>query len=328
MTTIDVTLTDGDYDAHERDNGSSYDDSGTICIVRANSSSFNRFHAGIMFDVTIPGGATIDVAYLSVTPQSASNDDVDCDIYCEDVDDADTFAVTADVIGRTKTTASVSWVSTGLGTSEVDTPELKTVVQEVVDRAGRADSFTLCFLLWGTGDSSNQLRFFSADNGSDYPKLHIEYTAAGGDEFGAVDFAGSGQLTAAGEIEMTGAVDFAGSGQLTAAGEIEMTGAVALNAAGTMTAAGFVETPGSDEFGAVALNAAGTMTAAGVRDLPGAVALNAAGTMTAAGEIEMTGAVFFNAAGTMTAAGQLDGDFSPLQKTRAAVKSAVRIGVK
>ncbi|MCP5013773.1 MAG: hypothetical protein GY938_00650, partial [Ketobacter sp.] len=199
MTTFDQTANASADDAHETENNTNFSSTADPQTVRANSSANFRWNSGVSFpSVTIPQGATIDVAYLTIVPNSTSVDDADCTIYCEDVDDADDYSTTADVTDRTLTTANVSWVAGSLGASAVNTPSLVTIVQEVVDRGSWASGNRMNFLLKGASSGSDRLQFKSADNGTagDRPKLHVEYTAGGGTEYthsaaGAVSFAGT-----------------------------------------------------------------------------------------------------------------------------------------
>lgn len=183
MTTLDLTANASADDAHETDGNSNFSSTADPQTVRANSSANFRWNSGVSFpSCTIPNAATIDVAYLTLVPNSTSVDDADCTIYCEDVDDADDYSTTADVTDRVVTTASVNWNAGSLGASAVNTPSLVSIVQEVVDRGGWASGNRINFLLKGNTGSSDRLQFKSADNGTagDRPKLHVEYTAAGG----------------------------------------------------------------------------------------------------------------------------------------------------
>lgn len=129
-------IVDGDDDAEEYTNG---------CIGLTNHD-LDFFQANFEYviirfqDVSIPQGAVISTAKIRF---KAEDDDCGAsgvmNIYCEDADNsaAPTTAVN-DISNRTLTTAYKAW------TNEEDwtrnqryyTPELKTAVQEVIDRAG------------------------------------------------------------------------------------------------------------------------------------------------------------------------------------------------
>ena len=71
-----------------------------------------------------------------------NEDDPNLDIYCEDADDASTFSTdNYNISNRTRTANYVNWTETDIGSGIKDTPDLISIVQEVIDRTG-----------WGTGN--------------------------------------------------------------------------------------------------------------------------------------------------------------------------------
>ena len=90
---------------------------------------------GIRFpSVVIPQGRAIIAAKVQVQCINDTQDDANVIIYGNDVDDAADFAAEADVNNRVLTAASVTWAQDSLGVAYVDSPELKTILQEIVDR--------------------------------------------------------------------------------------------------------------------------------------------------------------------------------------------------
>lgn len=136
--------------------------------------------AGLRFtNVTIPNGAPISAATLTVNVSSASNDDPDIDIRGEAADNAATFAVTTDNIsGRTTTTAIVQWTNTGVLAGPEASPDISTIISEIVGRGGWSSGNALVLILQGR--SSNSFRFDTYDNGSGYATLEVTYTTGGG----------------------------------------------------------------------------------------------------------------------------------------------------
>ncbi len=99
-------------------------------------------------------------------------------IYGQDVDNAAAFATTKkNVSGRIKTSAYVTW-SPG-SWSEVNatqaSPELKAVVQEIVDRPGWKSGNNMAFIITGTGKRTA----FAYESGSAKAAvLHVEFSTS------------------------------------------------------------------------------------------------------------------------------------------------------
>lgn len=152
-----------------------------------------KYGGGMRFiNVTIPKGAIITTAYFSLncrTSQAANT--VNSIIYGEDVDDAATFSDLANYQGRcdfftpgTGTTATADWDAIPAWTVDTwyDSPEIKAIIQEIIDRDGWESGNALA-LFWedhaATGTQANNVyrQGYSRDNGAESaPKLHIEYT--------------------------------------------------------------------------------------------------------------------------------------------------------
>ena len=213
-------------DAHQ--SGASMDLTGTTWALTAE----DRW-GGLRFTgVTIGQGDTIDAASVSLEVISASFDDADFDIYGEDVDDAATFTTTNnDISGRTLTTAKVTWTATAMGTGIKASPDIKTVIQEIVDRAGWASGNDIV-IIFDCLTNANA-RFASWDHATQAaPSISIDYTA-GGATFeqsvaGTLSFVGSatkqtGKMPA-GALSFGGALikrtDKILAGALTFAGEL------------------------------------------------------------------------------------------------------------
>lgn len=137
-------------------------------------------------NVTIPQGANILYAALAVMPIDASSDEPDHVIFGEDVDDAAQFTTTVNSISsRARTTASVAWNEANLqalGSSPTfrATPDLKTILQEIVDRPGWASGNAVVFLIQGSADANRDLNIYAFDNATDparAAKLEAVYEA-------------------------------------------------------------------------------------------------------------------------------------------------------
>ena len=111
----------------------------------ANGAVNYQYGSGMRFtNITILKGSTIDSAKLTLT-DIAGNSGTVCRtrISAEDVDDAITFAddgAAFDTRWAARTTARVDWDGIAAWTVnlEYDSPEIKTVIQEIIDRDGWA----------------------------------------------------------------------------------------------------------------------------------------------------------------------------------------------
>lgn len=97
-------------------------------------------------DLTIPQGATITTAKIHFhSPTSSSAASKTLVIDAEDSDNTSSPSVESNIRSATKTTATVNWTLPSTFGSTLDTPEIKTIVQEVVDRSGWASGNAMTF---------------------------------------------------------------------------------------------------------------------------------------------------------------------------------------
>lgn len=126
-------------------------------------------------NITIPQGATITNAYLEFTVDEVDSGATNVTIYGDDSDNATPFGTTAfNVSSRTKTSAAVAWNIPAwetVGTTQ-QSPELKTVVQEIVSRGGWQSGNSMVFVVTGSGERTAESYDGSA---ADAPLLVIEY---------------------------------------------------------------------------------------------------------------------------------------------------------
>lgn len=135
---------------------------------------------GLRFQsVTVPQGSRITSAYLSFYRTAVLNParHMNAEVYGNDVDDADDFTDEADVIGRDRTTASVAWVENDISTGWVNSSDISTIIQEIVNRSGWASGQSIAILLIANTDVDKEFQAYSWDkSGTSYAvKLHVEY---------------------------------------------------------------------------------------------------------------------------------------------------------
>lgn len=148
------------------------------------ASGSNYRDVGLRFqNVTIPQGATIDSATIQVYRSYCSGDGPYLGtMYCEDVDSAVDFSTNNNLCNRVKTTASVTWDAPTGEDGWIDSPDLKTIVQEVIDRDGWESGNDIMFIWWSGNNVDT--KFMQAEDYSTgsalAAKLTIEYTEAAG----------------------------------------------------------------------------------------------------------------------------------------------------
>jgi len=142
-------------------------------------------------NITIPPGATIVHAYLTLRASSNKTGTI-CNtrISAEDIDDAPTFAdggAAFDARWANRTTARVDWDAIPAWTLNTDynSPEIKTVIQEIIDREGWVSGQDIVIFWEDYEDRSTHAAGcfrggYSYDSSITYaPKLIIEYTPLG-----------------------------------------------------------------------------------------------------------------------------------------------------
>lgn len=178
-TVVDEQVGAGNSDAEEKTNNSNFAVGYTSINIRSHAT--NSYAGGFHFSgVAIEG--TIDTAYIETYFYNASVDQPLADVYANDVDSAADFNTEADVAGRILTTATVAWgdgSDLGVGWWG-STVEIKTVVQEIVDRGSWASDNDIVIIIWARNTATHDANARSYEgNSSQAAKLHVEYTAGG-----------------------------------------------------------------------------------------------------------------------------------------------------
>ena len=173
---IDVRVSSSSDDAEERSDGSMYRSSSDLELVDDGS---RRQTVGMRFNgIDIPQGATILNAYVQFQVDETNSGSVLVEIRGQNDDNATTFTSSdGNITSRPTTAASVSWApvpwtSVGAAGSGQRTPDLKDIIQEIVNRTGWAANNSLVIIITGSGE-----RTAESYNGtsSAAPLLHIEY---------------------------------------------------------------------------------------------------------------------------------------------------------
>lgn len=200
MATLDLQVTSGADDSYYRTNsGGTPSLSNNANDVMAGRFGDNEKAAGSQMrfqNVTIPQGVTIDTAYLTFHADNGnSSTTVNSKIRGVNADNASMSTTTGGGAGSFEnppfTTAVVNWDNIGawLNNTDYNSPEIKTIIQEIVNRGGWVSGNAMV-IQWDDIDlrstqSGTVIRTAASyDNstatyGSLYAaKLHIEYTVA------------------------------------------------------------------------------------------------------------------------------------------------------
>jgi len=176
-TIFEVPITTGSDDAEERvSNGNVNNNSSDLELVTDGS---NNQLVGMRFtSVTIPNGSTISSAYIQFQVDETNSGAVSVNIQGQAIDDAPTFTTGNSNIssrGRTSATvpwAPVPWTTVGEAGPDQQTPNIATVIQEIVNRPGWASGNDLVIIMTGSGERTAES--YNGDS-SGAALLHIEY---------------------------------------------------------------------------------------------------------------------------------------------------------
>ena len=171
---INVSSDDAEQENDEMDD--LYDDDLDIGYEYKDASEINIVYLGLRFrGITIPAGAKIDSAFIVVHSHEgkSAGDVAKITIKGERNANATTFTMESLITDRPKTSASVRWEITedwGLYTKH-RTPDIKSVVQEIIGlqgwNAGNAMAFILEGENQGVSDTENARELESFENIAD-----------------------------------------------------------------------------------------------------------------------------------------------------------------
>lgn len=135
---------------------------------------------GIRFKaLRIPQGATIHNAYVQFKASATAAGDVALMIDGEAVGNAPTFLKdVGNLISREPTAAAVVWSPPAWQEGDVgpdqQTPNLSSIIQEIVDRPDWSSGNALVLIIMATGSSERNAASFEGDN-AEAPLLYVEY---------------------------------------------------------------------------------------------------------------------------------------------------------
>lgn len=189
---------------------------GAVRIFTGAASNQRRWGLTRFLNVAIPQGVIITSAiWQGFVPTSNKWDDPDVTVHAHDADTSTSLPHadnSFDITSRPRTTANVVWNTTApVGPVWVVSPNLASVIQEVIDRPGWASGNSLSIIL--RAGTSGQSFVFTAYGGvpANAAKLDIEWANAG-----AANLSGAGDMTAAATTLDNATVNMSGVGDLQA----------------------------------------------------------------------------------------------------------------
>jgi len=180
--TFNYQVNNGDDDAEQAESGGAmYTDSSDLELVFDSFAGQNNQTVGIRFnDISLPQGVTILNAYIQFTTDELGSEATNLAIRGEKNDNSAIFTIdNFNISSRAVTTSMVHWNNVpewnSVGASGVDqqTPNLREIVQEIIDVPNWQPFNSMSFFITGSGK-----RTAESFNGSqsDAPRLVINYT--------------------------------------------------------------------------------------------------------------------------------------------------------
>lgn len=157
--TVSARVATGTDDAEQRQSGGVVTlNSSDLELVYDSSTTGNQYVGMRFTNLGIPQGATITNAYVQFTVDETNSGTTTLTIKGQAADNASTFSTASyNVSSRSTTAASVSWTpaawsTVGAAGADQRTPDLKDIVQEIVNRSGWSANNGLALIITGTGE--------------------------------------------------------------------------------------------------------------------------------------------------------------------------------
>lgn len=154
-----------------------------IYISAGRPASDHVRNAGMIFrNINIPRGSIINSAIITFTATATLSDTV-CNtrFYGENSVSPSTFSSVADYNERSLTTTYINWDNLSSWTigSTYDSPEIKTIIQEIIDRDDWQAGKDICIFWKDNGSTSPARRAANGYPESTREKIVINYTSTG-----------------------------------------------------------------------------------------------------------------------------------------------------
>lgn len=176
--TSDEQIAAGEDDSCKLQNGFS----NTAAYLATGHWNSEDQHAAMRFTgITLPADAIITSAYIKFTAAfTRSSQSIKSNIYGEKTQAPVAYGATEDFTARDRTTAFVAWDDslTWVAESVYNSPELKTIIQELVDAYGAYSDGVVALQWLDDGTSpvySTEFAYAYDTDSAKAPILHIEY---------------------------------------------------------------------------------------------------------------------------------------------------------
>jgi len=180
-TVFTKQIASGNDDVEETSKGVVNLSDGDIELVYDTKTTGSQI-VGLRFNgITIPQGATITKAYIQFTVDEVTNTSCNLTIKGEASDNSTAFISSSkNVSRRAKTSASVNWMpagwtTIGLSASEQQTPDLKSIIQEIVNRSLWKSGNNMTFIITGAGTGKRTAVAYETSS-ANAAMIWIEYT--------------------------------------------------------------------------------------------------------------------------------------------------------
>lgn len=178
---INQRISVGSDDAEEGKSGSVSVTNDDLELVYDTKTTGNQV-VGLRFNNTgIPQGASITKAYIQFTTDEKSTASCSLKIEGESSGNSSGFTTTPyNISQRTRTTSFINWAPAGWNTigasgTAQQTPDLKNILQEIINRSDFQSSGGITFIITGTGKRVAESYEGSSSKAA---LLHVEYSAA------------------------------------------------------------------------------------------------------------------------------------------------------
>lgn len=178
--TTSSRINDENDDAEEGWSGYMYTSSSDLELVYDDWLTGDQL-IGLRFEgLNIPKGATITSAYIQFTVDETSSESTEIKIQGEKSTNPASFTSSDPISSRSRTSASVTWDipewnSVGAKSDDQRTPDLKDLIQEIINQDGYTISNALAIIISGDGKRIAEAYDGDADNAA---FLTVSYTTA------------------------------------------------------------------------------------------------------------------------------------------------------
>lgn len=176
---IVVSISTGLDDVEEANTGTVYTNSSDLELVDDGFNGPDQ-KVGLRFNnITVPGGAVVVNSYIQFTVDETDNGATNLSVKAEAIDNAPAFAATANNVSTRNTTSAIvkwdnvaAWSTVGDAGLDQQTPNLSSVVTEIVERPGWVNGNSMVFIITGTGERTAEAYEGSSSRAA---KLVIQY---------------------------------------------------------------------------------------------------------------------------------------------------------